>query len=271
MLLQILVAGCAIPTIPLEGRPCPCADGWICEPTTALCVRPWARDGGRYPMDAGPPPPDWCMFARPDALFCQDFVAPVAGHERLLFGPETGISVTQAFGFETRGALEAHLGSSPGGAIFMMPLEPVGLSTEVFIKAHVFIPATAVVESDVGLFGIHGATAKDQQAVVAALLIDDSLAAGAFTPDLTSANDGSRPFPRGRWVCVEMRAFVHDTEGELELFIDGESYALQTGADTYPGEDFTQVSAGIFHDSMPPPFEVRLDRLVVDGQRVGCD
>lgn len=267
-LVHASIAGCTIPTIPIEGRRCPCAPGWVCDPATAICERPSPEDGG---IDL-PPPPDWCETDMPDALFCQDFAAPVTGHERVVLGAEATISVTTGDGFETRGVLESDIGSSPGGAVYLMPIDPVGLSTEIFVKAHVFLPATSVVDSDVVLFGIHGESDTDEQALVVAALLNDTMAAGAFTPDLSSADDPERLFPTDRWVCIEMRALVGDgTDGELELIVDGESWAERIGIDTYAGEDFTLVSAGIYHSFMPPPFEVRIDRLVVDDQPIGCD
>lgn len=269
-LLLASTTSCTIPTLSLEGRPCPCAAGWVCDPPTAICTRPLPVDGG-VQGDGGGISPDWCALERPDALFCRDFITPLAGYTRLVVSADTTLAATNDHGFETRGALDARIGASPGGGVVIMPLDPVGLSTEIFIRAHVFIPDSAVIDSDVGLFAIHGETDMDTQALVAAVLADDSIAAGAFTPSFVSVNDPSRPFPRERWVCVEMRALVeNEPYGELELFVDGESWDLATGIDTYPGEDFTLVSAGIYHSSLPPPFEVRIDRLVVDDQPVGC-
>ncbi|MEC7521872.1 MAG: hypothetical protein VYE22_18455 [Myxococcota bacterium] len=46
-----LLAGCTVPGELLTDRPCPCADGWSCDPDTNLCVE------GELPPpeDAGPP------------------------------------------------------------------------------------------------------------------------------------------------------------------------------------------------------------------------
>jgi len=38
------VAGCTVPNIDLEGRPCPCLGGWQCEAETQTCVREASAD-----------------------------------------------------------------------------------------------------------------------------------------------------------------------------------------------------------------------------------
>ena len=42
LLLALLVwtaAGCSIDPIELEGRRCPCAAGWLCDPDAGVCRR----------------------------------------------------------------------------------------------------------------------------------------------------------------------------------------------------------------------------------------
>jgi hypothetical protein len=50
-----LLSGCLIPDVNLEGRPCPCASGYVCDVPRDVCVRA-IPDGGRPPPDA--PRPD---------------------------------------------------------------------------------------------------------------------------------------------------------------------------------------------------------------------
>lgn len=47
----LVVASCTVPDVDLDGRPCPCATGYVCDTSRNVCVRPTA---GR---DAGEPPP----------------------------------------------------------------------------------------------------------------------------------------------------------------------------------------------------------------------
>ncbi len=44
---------CAIPDIELDGLPCPCANGFECDPATSTCVREVGVDGGSH-ADGGP-------------------------------------------------------------------------------------------------------------------------------------------------------------------------------------------------------------------------
>ncbi len=42
----VLSSGCVLGDVELEGRPCPCAAGWICDDAQNVCVRSDGRDGG---------------------------------------------------------------------------------------------------------------------------------------------------------------------------------------------------------------------------------
>ncbi len=37
--LAVSAASCVVPSIDLDGRPCPCVDGWVCNPDTMVCER----------------------------------------------------------------------------------------------------------------------------------------------------------------------------------------------------------------------------------------
>ncbi len=50
--------GCSV-SADLDGKSCPCADGWVCDTASDLCVRPDAgRDSATPPSDTGTPPAD---------------------------------------------------------------------------------------------------------------------------------------------------------------------------------------------------------------------
>lgn len=64
-LLPLLVAAGCANQASITDRPCPCAEGWVCDTTTNTCVHdlPPGADAGPPPPDAGSSPPD----GRPDA------------------------------------------------------------------------------------------------------------------------------------------------------------------------------------------------------------
>jgi len=43
---SLLCAGCVLEEVDLEGRACPCADGWTCDATRSVCVRGAGMDAG---------------------------------------------------------------------------------------------------------------------------------------------------------------------------------------------------------------------------------
>jgi len=45
VLVVLGVSACVVPEVNLEGRPCPCTSGWVCDEDTNTCVREDAMDG----------------------------------------------------------------------------------------------------------------------------------------------------------------------------------------------------------------------------------
>ncbi|MCK6538349.1 MAG: hypothetical protein L6Q84_35705, partial [Polyangiaceae bacterium] len=41
----LLLFACAVDQVDLEGKQCPCAKGWTCDPTTQRCVQPSGSGG----------------------------------------------------------------------------------------------------------------------------------------------------------------------------------------------------------------------------------
>lgn len=39
LLLPLMLVGCVLDEVPLEGRMCPCVGGFVCDEATNLCVR----------------------------------------------------------------------------------------------------------------------------------------------------------------------------------------------------------------------------------------
>lgn len=52
--LAVLLAGCTVDALDLEGRQCPCIDGWDCDETRNVCVRAGEAPDAGAGRDAGP-------------------------------------------------------------------------------------------------------------------------------------------------------------------------------------------------------------------------
>lgn len=53
LLMALLVAGCILEDVPLEGRMCPCVGGFVCDEATNICVREQATGDAGVPDGGG--------------------------------------------------------------------------------------------------------------------------------------------------------------------------------------------------------------------------
>lgn len=80
------------------------------------------------------------------------------------------------------------------------------------------------------------------------------------------------PFPRDRWVCVELHAYVDNTSGYFEAFMDGARVASSPTGDTLPAAGYTSAEFGIHYaEYRQGPVEVYVDDAAVGTARIGCD
>ncbi len=80
------------------------------------------------------------------------------------------------------------------------------------------------------------------------------------------------PIPFDRWACVELRLAVSAT-GEVELFVDDVSTALETAINTVPTGTYRSLFVGISHRNAAQTgtVETYFDEVVLSRTRVGCD
>lgn len=79
------------------------------------------------------------------------------------------------------------------------------------------------------------------------------------------------PFPRDRWVCVELHAFIDPAVGFYEVYFDETLVVTSALHDTQPADGLTTAEVGI-HDAAPmqPATEVYVDDVAVGGARIPC-
>jgi len=111
----LLVASCAVTSVDLDGKDCPCASDYVCDLATNHCVRPGeVSDGGASdavaPLD-GPTLADGggSCPGHPKALFCDDFDEGPLG---AAWGPQTG-------GISPLLSLSDAMASSPPSSLFV--------------------------------------------------------------------------------------------------------------------------------------------------------
>lgn len=76
----------------------------------------------------------------------------------------------------------------------------------------------------------------------------------------------------GKWYCIEFQVIVHDTAGEINLWLDGVQVVKQTGLDTDNNADVTEVGMGIDSTAIAVPAKMCFfDCAVIDSNRIFCE
>lgn len=305
-----ILAGCVLDPVDLSAKQCPCADGWVCDRFRNRCVsveppdaapptdagRDAAEGGSPLPdggpgdgggvtdafvvvdagaedaaLDTGPPPdPSACDDALSSAVFCDGF-------EIALPGPWT--SRVELFGSAERvaapvyrgdGALRGATTATNGQAAMVKHLD--ALAGDVWVRGYFYFPSSADL-SDVSLFYVAERAAPYHGFAVGVQLGGRPWAwVGAPTSVYEIAPAGSE-VPRDRWVCFQVHAFVADSGGSAELFVDGTSHVVLSGVDTSPAGGLTYLAAGLERAGtmQPGPVEIFADEIAIGTGPLPCD
>lgn len=300
--LAVLLGGCVVQELDLEGRACPCVAGWHCD--DGICVEgapmegdagwdaaepdaggvrdagPPRSDGGpedagrvdAAPVDAGfdggpPPDPTACDDALAGAILCD------------------GFEVDDGFGAWTPGAAAsdgtiervtdvAYRGSAalraqtamPSGRAWLGHDIPVTTDGTLWLRAYVRVPEAADI-THFDVLGVRAAVDPFDGVVVAMrdrtfLYVHES-----------SMAYGMAPLPaRADWVCMELEVAVSDTAGEIRLYMDGALEVEATGIDTLPAGGHQQLGVGLlFTSSLQGATTVLFDEVALGTARLPCD
>ncbi len=141
-----------------------------------------------------------------------------------------------------------------------------GTGTTIWSRARLFVPSTSA--NDLTMFTMDEPLAPYFGVGVGMDATGRVILRVAGTPATRVLGP---TFPRGRWVCAELRIQVADVGGQAELFLDGSRVGLLQNVDTLFASGYGTVKAGIIY--APPagtPAEVRADEIVVSATRPGC-
>jgi len=79
------------------------------------------------------------------------------------------------------------------------------------------------------------------------------------------------PFPRDRWVCVELHVFIDPAVGFYEVYFDENLVVISELHDTQPADGITAAKVGIHYAApMQPATEVYVDDVAVGRARIAC-
>ncbi len=225
------------------------ADGLLGQPSPAF-TQPWSTS----------------CWGLPGALFCEPMESDTFhGLTRVhVGGGETAMLTSGAY----RGALAGRMTAPTASVVRRAYVERRvnGVGTTVWTRTHLFVPTTSPNNSTAIAFDepqapFYGVSAGLDENGRTFLRVAGNPAIRALGPT----------FPRGRWVCAELRVRVADSGGEAELFLDGTRAALIQNADTRFPSGYGTFKAGIiWSPAGGAPAETRVDELVVSATRPGC-
>jgi len=269
------LAGCVLDDLDLEGRPCPCTDGYQCVDAGSGGVCQAARDG-EAPADAGT-----------DAS-TSDGAVPTCEPTSFRFedGFEEGLIEAAGWvaSFETNGSVDTvadprHTGSASLQAEITAAggtATPIGVwsdsvsSGDIWARAWLYVPASTSVSGIVPLSVgdmtngyLHAWLGSENRL---ALVVGDEI-----PPTVSLA---SETYPVDEWFCLRLHAVVSDADGSAELFLgDGPEPIAPLGPmeDTRPDGDYSTVLAGIAHAQPEQgPAEIFVDDILVADAPIPC-
>ena len=293
-----LAGGCSLGEVPLSGKRCPCAAGWVCDEARNLCVETGprldagtgtdagpnrdasdARDAG--PRDAGPDgtvpvdagrdagpdagPVDGCLGMPADVIFCDGFEDPALSAWPVRFGDDPVGRVTDRV---HAGVGALHALGAPGD---ILGVEVRGLpdpGADLFIRAWVYVEDHPPARNFQFLFV--GEAAAPYNGV--GFGINSSGYPYVYANTVMAGFTSSIPVPAGRWVCLGAHIAVSDADGALEVLVDGVSGHVTTGIDTRAAAPYTQLGAGItWSYPMGVDADVWVDDVAIARSAIPCE
>jgi len=294
-LLALLVAGCSVDPLALEGRECPCIDGWVCDSATNTCIEADGPPmdsgvGDTPPVDTGVPtdtavgdtdgldsmaPDTTVVDAGPDPTGCDDVHAGrlfCDGFEAVGFdawggeqapGGSTLERVTDTV-YRGTGALRAEAVDGENYAQLYAEVFPIPAPTDQWFRGYYYFPAG-------GPPGIEFHELTDTDRTYNFIV---------YTRNGTENDFHSHGFgdargyfdmlmPQGRWFCLEVHLDLG--AGAISAYVDDVLTASQSGLDLTTPRGLSTIHAGVAWNDTGAAAVLYVDEVVADTERIGCD
>jgi hypothetical protein len=237
-------------------------------------------DSGPEFMDAGAADGGSITYAgcpsRPGVLFCDDFEAPDLSFTHWSFDTTTNGAVTRTQALSHGGqwsllAATTQNTSSTSGAQARKATDALNhqASGHVWMRSYNFVPSIVNVNKQFSLMIVSN-TSQPYHGFELRLLpgdIDLNTTGASVVPSSVPT-----PFPRDRWVCVEVHVFIDPVNGFYECFFDSLLVAKSGTVNTVPHDGYTLAEVGIHY--APPTqadAQVFVDDVYLGQSRIPCD
>lgn len=79
-------------------------------------------------------------------------------------------------------------------------------------------------------------------------------------------------FPMGEWFCLELTTYFHETQGYVDVSVNGTSMARQEGYNTVPEQPYTSIRYGMpWTDGGQTGGKLYWDNVAISDAPLGCD
>jgi hypothetical protein len=222
-------------------------------------------------QDSGTPPTeivsDHCPEV-PGAIFCDSFEDATAA--RWKYKIEINGTAVRSNALKRTGEMALHASTTSsalgtGARFASVDLNGVK-SGEIWMRWFDYLPSSTVINKHFSAGVI--SEIVDPYAGLFVTVRPGSVGIGGMVPYL----DGSNPFPRDRWVCVEIHAHVDPVSGFFELFVDGDKVVNSGLTNTVPADGFTSAEVGIHYvENGQGPVDIWVDDVILGFKRFGCN
>lgn len=274
--LALLLTACVLDPVELDGRSCPCVEGWVCDVPRDRCVRALSADAAvedagagetdAGDADAGPDagPPTACD-ALTDAIFCEDFESGALDRWTRVDALEGGTIEWMDAGRSGGRAIRLVAPSETATMLLVSTLQID--QPEVHFRAWV-----RVVDGALGAPLAFELRAGDRGSVRGHVVTSRrgfEVSAGAAGGSRSSDESDADLWVPGVWTCVRARVVRGPTvRGRVEIRGDGPIEAQLRFIPTDYGQDFDAFSIGISADG---PSQIEIDDVAWSTRDLACD
>jgi hypothetical protein len=282
--LASMAPGCVLGPVDLESKPCPCAQGYVCDETRNRCVREGSDAGLVPPLDATveedalvdldapvDDPSTACDDLLRDAIFCESFEDRSLLHWTVRESYDGTVTHTFDRAFRGAGALTAS-STAPAGYAERIATVVGGVSDgDLYVRAYVYIPeGMPLVHSSLVHVGGHRTRVATEP--LAGFNAVDGFAAMYIGAGGVSLRDRLVTLPRNEWFCMQYELHIDDVAGSARIWIDGVLAGEALDIDTHNESPYESLGAGIAWSALDQePFEVAIDEIAIGRSPLPCE